>query len=194
MLQCAAWDGGLAGQALCEAIGAPHVHTPHSLGLWKERQMLADFPDERARFEREFNFEKRNHYEVGGERLDRAEERMLCSRYEPFGMTAVEAMASGSPTVVTTHGGLFRVLRFGMDGLFADSFDPADLGITLLKPLRHPKLAERLSRNGAQVARKLFTWTGVAQQLISAVEDRSGRLSLSELEPTDDWFGPDDYN
>ncbi len=327
------WDGGLAGQALSEALGIAHVHTPHSLGRWKERQMLSDFPEDRAQFEKTFNFAARNNHEdrlyrdsdlviattpvqtdmlrrdyevppeklrmippgyddtrffpvgsasrellrrrfgfegkvvlslgrlatnkgydllirafaevvqrdaaarlhlaLGGDRLDLEEQRILdglreltatlglnervtfsgyvpeallpdlyraadvfvlCSRYEPFGMTAVEAMASGTPTVVTTHGGLFRILRFGIDGLFADSFDAADLGITLLKPLRHPKLAERLARNGAQVARKLFTWTGVAQQLIGAVEQRAGRLSLSEIEPTDDWFGPDDYN
>ena len=31
---------------------------------------------------------------------------VLPSRYEPFGMTAVQAMACGTPTVVTTHGGL----------------------------------------------------------------------------------------
>src|SRR5690606_14951781 len=59
---------------------------------------------------------------------------VLSSRYEPFGMTAVEAMACGTPTVVTTQGGLFRTLRFGISGLFADPFDPMDLGITILKP------------------------------------------------------------
>lgn len=95
---------------------------------------------------------------------------VMSSRYEPFGMTAVEAMACGTPTVVTTHGGLFRILRFGINGLFADPLDPMDLAITMLKPLKHPPLAERLSRRGAQTVRALFTWTGIAQQLIKAAE------------------------
>jgi mannosylfructose-phosphate synthase len=108
---------------------------------------------------------------------------VLSSRYEPFGMTAVEAMACGTPTVVTTHGGLFRVLRFGISGLFADTFDAMDLAITILKPLQYPRLRERLSRRGAQTARKLFTWTGIAQQLIAATEQRDAGVALSELEP-----------
>jgi mannosylfructose-phosphate synthase len=303
------WDGGVAGQALCEALGIPHVHTPHSLGAWKQRQMLTDYPDDRDRFEKTYNFRQRNRTEaslyrrsdlviattadqvdvlqsdydvpeqklrmippgyddtrfypvgsstrallrrkfgfegkvilslgriarnkgydllirafaevsardaearlvlaIGGERLDPTEERILAtchalvrehglservrfagfvadcdmadfyraadvfvlpSRYEPFGMTAVEAMACGTPTVVTTHGGLFRLLRFGISGLFADTFDPMDLGITILKALRHAPLAERLSRYGAETARSLFTWAGVAHQLLAATE------------------------
>ena len=117
---------------------------------------------------------------------------VLCSRYEPFGMTAIEAMACGTPTVATTHGGLFRVMKFGVDGLFADTFDASDLGITMLKPLRHPRLAQRLSRNAALTARSLFTWTGIAQQLISAVEQRTGGLDLHSMEPSANWFGHDE--
>lgn len=94
----------------------------------------------------------------------------LPSRYEPFGMTAVEAMASGAPTIVTTNGGLYRTLEYGKDALYADSFDAVDFGITMCKALAHPKISERISENGSQKARSLFTWSGIAQQLIAAVE------------------------
>ena len=110
-------------------------------------------------------------------------------------MAAVEAMACGTPVVVTTHGGLFRMLRFGVDGLFADPFEPDDLGMTILKALRHPRLAERLARNGAQTARAYFAWASVARQLVAAMEDRpSVGLALAELEPSAYWFGPDDQS
>lgn len=94
----------------------------------------------------------------------------LPSRYEPFGMTAVEAMACGTPTVITIHGGLFRVLEYGIHTLFADPFDREDLAVTMTKILKYPSLRKRLSQSGAQFARSRFTWTGIAQQLLNAVE------------------------
>lgn len=97
----------------------------------------------------------------------------LPSRYEPFGMTAIEAMACGTPTVMTTHGGLFRTMKYGEDALYADSFDKEDFGLTILKVLRYPAIHRRLGIQGAHKVRSLFTWTGIAQQLLAAVEDRS---------------------
>ena len=112
---------------------------------------------------------------------------VLSSRYEPFGMTAVEAMASGTPTVVTTHGGLYRAVTFGRHALYADAFDREDLGITIVKVLKHPRLALRLGRMGAHKARSLFTWTGIAQQLISLVEDRAAAVAFTDTEWDEPW-------
>lgn len=95
---------------------------------------------------------------------------VLPSRYEPFGMTAVEAMACGTPTVVTIHGGLYRILEYGIHTVFTDPFDKEDLGITMMKALQYPSLRRRLSQSGSQIARSRFTWTGIAQQLLNAVE------------------------
>lgn len=321
------WDAGLAAQLLCNTLEVPHVHTPHSLGLWKKRQMETDYAKDADDFETRYNFTRRIHEEgklyadsdivvattppqfdllvkeygvpaakvrmvppgyddhrffpvseasrgairrrlrfkgkvilavgrlarnkgydllidafrvvakrdpeavlhlaVGGSATNANEKKILselktraartgyadrirfgsfiedkdladyyraadvfvlCSRYEPFGMTAIEAMASGTPTVVTVHGGLYRALSFGRHALFADPFDREDLGITITKIFRHPRLRDRLARMGAHKARSLFTWTGIAHQLVAAVEHRAAvAVSLDDQEWDEPW-------
>lgn len=104
----------------------------------------------------------------------------LPSRYEPFGMTAVEAMACGTPTVVTTRGGLYRTMVYGTDALYADSLDPNDFGYAILNALRHKPISRRLSHHGALKVRSRFTWTGIAQQLIGEVEQRGKSLLVED--------------
>lgn len=320
------WDAGYATQRLAEALSVPHIHTPHSLGIWKKQLMEKDFPDDAAKFETKYNFTQRIteetllyrtcdeviattplqvdmivndygapaervhmippgyddnrfypmsvssraairsrlgfegkvvlaigriahnkgydllieafsivasrvpdavlHLAIGGTTANSAEKKILdelkalaatlnlservrfdsfvadadladyyraadafvlSSRYEPFGMTAIEAMACGTPTVITTHGGLFRAVTFGRHALYADSFDKEDLGISIFKVLKHPRLAHRLSRMGAHKARSLFTWTGIAQQLISLIEERVTALAFTDNEWDEPW-------
>ncbi len=57
------WDAGLAGQRLRDALDVPHLHIPHSLGLWKRRQMELDFPDGMQRFAQVYNFTERIRHE-----------------------------------------------------------------------------------------------------------------------------------
>lgn len=320
------WDAGHATQRLAEALDVPHVHTPHSLGLWKKQLMERDYPADAAVFEEKYNFTQRIneerllyrtcdevvattppqvdmivndygapaeqvrmippgyddnrffpigvasrnavrqrlgiagnailavgrlarnkgydllleafsvvatripdailHLAVGGDTLNASEQKILTdlkaqtealglaarvkfsgfvadadladhyraadvfvlsSRYEPFGMTAIEAMACGTPTVVTTHGGLYRAITFGRHALYADPFDREDLGISMVKVLKHPRLAARLARMGAHKARSLFTWTGIAQQLTSLIEERATALAFTDNEWDEPW-------
>ncbi len=99
----------------------------------------------------------------------------LSSRYEPFGMTAIEAMACGTPTVITTEGGLWQMVRWGVDALYANPFDPAAFGHAMVNILSYPRVASQLSSAGAETARARFTWAGVTQQLIAALDTRRVR-------------------
>lgn len=106
----------------------------------------------------------------------------LPSRYEPFGMTAVEAMACGTPCVVTIHGGLEEMFDFGSQALFADPKRPREFATMLSMPMRYPELRRRLSIAGARFARKNFGWRGIARRTLVVFEREMGRMKRdSEL-------------
>jgi mannosylfructose-phosphate synthase len=90
----------------------------------------------------------------------------LPSRYEPFGMTAVEAMACGTPGVITVHGGLEEMFDFGSQALFADPKRPVEFATMLSMPLQYPRLRERLSVDGARWARRTFGWRRIARRTL----------------------------
>jgi mannosylfructose-phosphate synthase len=77
--------------------------------------------------------------------------------------------------VVTCHGGLWRAVIYGRHALVADPFDTEDLGITITKTLKYPNLADMMRSRGARRMRAMFTWTGIAQQLVAAAEQRTSR-------------------
>jgi mannosylfructose-phosphate synthase len=111
---------------------------------------------------------------------------VLSSRVEAFGMTAVEAMACGTPTVVTVHGGLHENLTFGRHALFADPCDAEELGVMMMQPARQERLRRRMARMGASRARDLFTWTGIAQQIMRLADGDPGGVEDSG----DEWDLP----
>lgn len=106
----------------------------------------------------------------------------LSSRYEPFGMTAVEAMACGTPTVVTIHGGLHELIDFGTQALFADPTSPEEFGTILSIPLRYPRLADELSIEGSRFARRAFGWTGIAKRTLAVFNQFNGKYDEQNLE------------
>lgn len=99
----------------------------------------------------------------------------LPSRYEPFGMTAVEAMACGTPCVVTVHGGLEEMFDFGSQALFADPKRPQEFATMLSMPLRYEKLRQRLSVDGARFARTTFGWRRIARRTLAVFDEAIDR-------------------
>ncbi|QDU97353.1 glycosyltransferase [Lignipirellula cremea] len=97
----------------------------------------------------------------------------LSSRYEPFGMTAVEAMACGTPTVITTEGGLWEQVTWGLESLYANPFDPEAFGHAIASVLSHREVSSQLAKYGSQKARARFTWTGIAQQILKHLHSQA---------------------
>ncbi|MEA2279279.1 MAG: glycogen synthase [Solirubrobacteraceae bacterium] len=85
------------------------------------------------------------------------------SIYEPFGLVALEAMASGCPCIVADTGGLREVVPNDDVGLRFRSRDPRSLAQMMEWVLANPALRFRLvTEASAHVAR--FDWSDVARR------------------------------
>ncbi|MEO8091992.1 MAG: glycosyltransferase family 4 protein [bacterium] len=88
------------------------------------------------------------------------------SIYEPFGLVALEAMASGCPCIVADTGGLREVVPEDGAGLRFAPRDPEALAEVAVRLLRDDKLGERLIEEGLEHVRG-FDWADVAEQTAS---------------------------
>jgi glycogen(starch) synthase len=93
------------------------------------------------------------------------------SIYEPFGLVALEAMASGCPCLVADTGGLREVVPDdGTVGLRFRSRDPSSLGAMAERLLTDDALRDRLVAE-AQEHVLTFDWADVARQAAMVYED-----------------------
>ncbi|GGS52672.1 glycosyltransferase family 4 protein [Actinokineospora fastidiosa] len=91
---------------------------------------------------------------------------VLPSRYEPFGIVALEAAAAGAPLVASTAGGLGEVVIDGRTGL---SFAPGDVdGLTraVRAVLDDPAAARRRARAAKARLSVDFDWSRIAAQTV----------------------------
>jgi glycogen(starch) synthase len=85
------------------------------------------------------------------------------SLYEPFGLVALEAMASGCPCIVADTGGLREVVPNADVGLRFGSRDPRALALMMQRVLTDEALRDRLvAEASAHVLR--FDWADVAER------------------------------
>jgi glycogen(starch) synthase len=85
------------------------------------------------------------------------------SIYEPFGLVALEAMASGCPCIVADTGGLREVVPHDEAGLRFRARDPRSLGGMVERLLRDPGLRDRLVADASEHVLG-FDWGDVASQ------------------------------
>jgi glycogen(starch) synthase len=85
------------------------------------------------------------------------------SLYEPFGLVALEAMASGCPCIVADTGGLREIVSHGEVGLRFRARDSDSLGEMVERVLTDPGLRERLVAEGSEHILR-FDWADVAER------------------------------
>jgi glycogen(starch) synthase len=94
--------------------------------------------------------------------LHRADVAVLPSHYEPFGIVALEAIAAGTPLVVTNVGGLGEAVIDGKTGLTCPPRDVPALAKAVRAVLDDPAAAQRRAVAARERLTSDFDWHTVA--------------------------------
>jgi len=87
------------------------------------------------------------------------------SHYEPFGLVAIEAMASGTPVIASDVGGLKFTVMDEQTGILVTPKDTVGFTKAIDRILSQPAWASDLGQNAIKRVKNMFKWEGVAARL-----------------------------
>ncbi|MGR3906107.1 glycosyltransferase family 4 protein [Burkholderia sp. SR8] len=90
----------------------------------------------------------------------------LPSRFESFGIAALEAMFYGVPVVATRVGGLAELIDDGVTGYLVEPDDAAALAGVIHAIARDPALRERMGLAARERARRLYTAEAIVARYV----------------------------
>ncbi len=89
---------------------------------------------------------------------------------EPFGLTLIEAAASGLPIVATEDGGPQDIIANCQNGFLVDPLDPQAIACRLLEVLEHENDWQTMSQNGIAGVSKHYSWPAHVDHYLQAVK------------------------
>jgi sucrose-phosphate synthase len=107
---------------------------------------------------------------------------------EPFGLTLLEASATGLPIVATHDGGPKDIIENCQNGLLVDSSKPGQIAGALRTIITDRDQWDRYSKNGIMNVRKYYTWERHARQYMAEVEKLASAAEAADMgkaRPTD---------
>lgn len=102
---------------------------------------------------------------------------------EPFGLTLLEAAASGLPIVATHDGGPRDIIGNCNNGLLVDPLDGDEIEKSLLRCLTDPPQWKAWAEHGLEGVNKHYTWAQHARRYLRDIEEiiqQSDRPALAE--------------
>ncbi len=95
---------------------------------------------------------------------------VMPSRYESFGLAALEAMACGTPVVASDVGGLSYLIRDGETGFLIPEGDEKLFAEKISLLLRNPKLRNAMGQKGIEEAQE-YSWWNIGERMVELYQD-----------------------
>ena len=96
---------------------------------------------------------------------------------EPFGLTLIEAAASGLPIVATEDGGPRDIIRNCQNGVLIDPLDPKDIARGIKEVLNDWENWQQLSSRGLKGVREHYSWKAHAGHYLEMVRPIAEKTS-----------------
>ncbi|MEX1168806.1 MAG: glycosyltransferase family 4 protein [Chloroflexota bacterium] len=100
---------------------------------------------------------------------------MLGAWPEPFGLVAIESLATGTPVIARRAGALPEIVAHGIDGFLVDDLKEARLAVRLAAGLDRARIRERAIAR-FDVERMVTAYERLYRTLVSGASDRVVRL------------------
>lgn len=91
---------------------------------------------------------------------------------EGFGISLLEASASGLPVVAGNSGGVSDALQHKKTGFLVNPNDPFEIAKAIRLLLTNPELCEQLGNHGRKWVESQMNWEKVAEQMCSAIRKK----------------------
>lgn len=88
---------------------------------------------------------------------------------EPFGLTLIEAAASGLPIVATEDGGPRDIIRHCKNGFLVDPLDKEEIAKSLLKVLSNSTAWQRMATAGLRGVTRHYSWEAHAERYLQEI-------------------------
>jgi sucrose synthase len=106
--------------------------------------------------------------------------------FEAFGLTVVEAMATGLPTFATKNGGPSEIIRHGVSGFHIDPFHGAActelIASFFESAARDESVWQKVSQGALKRVQERYTWTHYSRRLLDLTSVYSFWRVVSDLE------------
>ncbi|MFC1570401.1 glycosyltransferase [Candidatus Omnitrophota bacterium] len=101
----------------------------------------------------------------------RAKFFVLPSKFEPFGMTAAEAMACGTALIASNRSGIRKYLKNKKNCLVVNPSNKTDLGWAMQVLNRNSSFRNKIAKAGRIFAKEHFSWLKIADKSIDVYDD-----------------------